>query len=535
MGAKAVSGIVMSYRREDSEGSAGRLYDRLIRRYDPKLIFMDFYSIEAAADWKKTIRETVANSDVLVAVIGPRWLSITDEAGRRRLDDDSDYVRAEIQLALEREIPVLPVLVQGASMVDASDLPSELAGLTDAQAVRLDTKYFDRDIQDLYQFIDTVVEFRGELPTLDASQTAVGGFIGLTSQGPPGEPLLVSNWQQFVHTFGDFKSGCLLPHSVYGWFTNGGGPCYVVRVAPQHEKRPTVVDFVESDGGLAALESVQEITIVAAPDIAGLPDDPGHPLLMAGEQALVAHCEGMGNRLAILDPPPGLGPYQIVEWRRNVARFDTKHAALYYPWIKVFDPDTGHMIWIPPSGHVAGSWAGTDREKGVWAAPANRPLAGVLVLAGRLTSAEWDLLQRGGKGINAIQALPNGIRVWGARTLSSERQFADISTVRLMLSLISLIRGATSWAAFERSTPRIWERLQRGVEAVLQNAWRQGAMAGETASEAFFVRCDEEVNVQELAASGRIRVELGIAPKVPGEFVRMSVEQPSGHHAIYLN
>jgi Phage tail sheath protein subtilisin-like domain/TIR domain len=532
-----VSGIVISYRREDSEGSAGRLYDRLVRRYDLKLIFMDFYSIEAAADWKKTIRETVSNSDVLVAVIGPRWLSVTDEAGRRRLDDDGDYVRAEIQLALEREIPVLPVLVQGASMMDSSDLPSELAGLTDAQAVRLDTKYFDRDIQDLYQFIDTVVEFRGELPTLDASQTAVGGFIGLTSEGPPDEPLLVSNWQQFIHLFGGFQPGCLLPHSVYGWFANGGGPCYVVRVSPPHDERPTVVDFVDTDGGLAALESVEEVTIVAAPDVAGLADDRGHPLLQHAELALIDHCERMGNRLAILDPPPGLNPYEIVEWRRNVAEFDTMHAALYYPWVKVFDPDTDRMIWIPPSGHVAGSWAGSDREKGVWAAPANRPLAGVLDVAGRLPNREWDLLRDKGEGINVIRALPTaGIRAWGARTLSSSRpQFADISTVRLTLSLISLIRGATSWAAFERSTPRVWERLQRGVEAVLQNAWRQGAMVGETASEAFVVRCDEDVNPLELAAEGRIRVEFGFAPKVPGEFVRMRVEQPSGHHAIYLD
>jgi hypothetical protein len=530
-----VSGIVISYRRYDSEGSAGRLYDRLIRRYDPKLIFMDFYSIEAAADWKKTIRETVSNSDVLIAVIGPRWLSVRDDAGRRRLDDHNDYVRAEIQLALEREIPVLPVLVQGASMVDSADLPSELAGLTDAQAVRLDTKYFDRDIQDLYQFIDTVVEFRGELPTLDASRTAVGGFIGLTPKGPPGEPLLVSNWQQFVHQFGGFQPGRLLPHSVYGWFANGGGACYVVRVSPRHEERPTAVDFVEADGGLPALESVEEVTIVAAPDVAGLPDDRGHPLLKGAELALISHCERMHNRLAILDPPPDLNPYQIVEWRKNVAEFDTMYAALYYPWISVFDPDTGRVISIPPSGHVAGSWAGSDREKGVWMAPANRPLAGALNVAGRLPSSELDLLRR--EGINVIRALPTGIRAWGACTLSSDRQFrqfTDISTVRLTLSLISLIRGATSWAAFERSTPRVWERLQRGVEAVLQNAWRQGAVVGETGSEAFVVRCDEEVNVPELAAEGRIRVEFGFAPKVPGEFVRVRVEQPSGDYAIYL-
>jgi phage tail sheath protein FI len=369
---------------------------------------------------------------------------------------------------------------------------------------------------------------------LDARQTAVAGFVGLANQGPTDEPVLLTKWNEFVHTFGGFHPGTLLPHCVHGWFTNGGGSCFVVRVPDQDGGMPGPYDFVGSrKAGLGALESIEAVTIVAAPDAVGLGNasEYGREGKLHVDFALIVHCESMGNRLAILDPPPGMNAPHILEWRNEVARFDSSYAALYYPWIRVMDPEARRSVLVPPSGHVAGSWARSDRERGVWAAPAKLPLRGVLDVAEGLGHREGEELHRA--GINSIRAMPEGIRAWSAQTLSSDSTRAEVATARLSSSVISLVRGATSWASLEPGGPRTWDRVQGDVEAVLQNAWRQGAFVGETAAEAFYVRCNDEVNVPELTAAGRIRVEFGFAPRLPGEFIRMMVEQPAGSWAIY--
>jgi hypothetical protein len=530
-----VSGVFISYRREDAEGSAGRLYDRLVTRFDPKLVFMDLYSIKAAAEWKSTITETVSNCDVLLAVIGPRWSSVTDETGRRRLDSEDDYVRREIRTALESQVRVLPVLVQGALMVGSSELPADLERLAGLHAVELSTREFDRDVEQVHRFVEAAVEFGGELPGLEAGQTAVAGLVGLAKQGPTDEPVMLTKWNEFVYTFGGFHSGFLLPHCVHGWFKNGGGSCFVVRVPDQDGGMPSPPDFVGSrKAGLRALESIDSVTIVAVPDAVALVDQTVYGLegKLEVDLALIVHCEGMGNRMAILDPPPRMHAQQLLDWRKWVAGFDSSHAALYYPWVRVMDPDGVRPVSIPPSGHVAGSWARSDQERGVWAAPANLPLQGVVDIAEHMRHDEWDQLRRA--GINVIRAMPGtGIRAWGAETLSSDPARADIATVRLSSSVGSLVCDVTSWAAFERSGPRTWDRVKRSVEAVLETAWRQGAFVGDTAGEAFYVQCDGEVNVPELVVAGRIRVEFGFARRVPGEFVRMMVEQPTRRWEIY--
>jgi hypothetical protein len=531
-----MSGIVISYRRDDAEGSAGRLYDRLASRYGADFVFMDFNSIGPGEDWLKTIDTTVASSNVLLAVIGPRWSSAIDDAGRRRLDDDRDYVRREIRTAASSDVRLLPVLVQGARMVGSEALPADIATLAEVQPSALDSRYYDRDVAQLCRLIDGILGFGDEIPRWDLHRTAVAGFVGLAASGPKDEPTLVTSWRQFQGVYGGHEPALLLAHGVHGWFANGGGECYVVRVGDD-EGLVAEEDFVGSAGsGLAGLEGVDAVTIVAAPDIVGLY---GRGLyrreqVLALQYALLAHCELMFNRLAILDPLPGLDAEEVLEFIREVARWDSLAAAFYYPWVKVPDPVSGRPVSVPPSGHIAGTWARNDTERAVWAAPANLPLEGVLDLERSITSQESFVLQ--GARVNVIRGMPGqGIRAWGAGTLSSEPKFGEVATKRVISSLGTFIRGVTSWAAFEPSSARTWNRLQSGVEIVLESLWRQGAFAGEIPAEAFYARCDEEVNVPELVAVGRIRVEFGFALKSPGDFVRMTVEQPSGDLTLYLD
>ena len=220
----------------------------------------------------------------------------------------------------------------------------------------------------------------------------------------------------------------------------------------------------------------------------------------------------------------------MLDWTRLIEAHSAL-AAVYYPWLRVVGPN-GRGVLVPPSGHVAGTRARNDRERGVWAPPANLPLQGVAGLERTLLRDQAFVLQRA--AVNTIRSEQGrGIRVSGARTLSSRPADQPIATVRLTAALGTFVRQVTGWAAFERPAPRTWNRLRSGVEAVLEPLWRRGAFAGRAPADAFDVRCDEDVNVPELVDVGRIRVEFGFAPTRPGGFVHMSVEQPSGDVGVY--
>ncbi|OBC01810.1 hypothetical protein A5784_17030 [Mycobacterium sp. 852013-50091_SCH5140682] len=520
-----MSGIVISYRREDTEGSAGRLYDRLVERYGRELVFMDFYSIGSGEDWGAEIDRVIARSSVLLALIGPRWASATDQNGRRWLEVEGDYVRREIRTALQQGIHVVPVLVQSARMIESSALPADLAGLGAMQAIVLDSWHYDRDVERLSRLLDAAMDVGGEIPGLDPRRTAVAAFVGCAERGPIGQPWRVTQWAEYLHEFG--RNGrSFLPRSVYAWFCNGGGACYIVRVGDDTAPPAPEVLRKRISGALLDLLSFGEVTILAAPDVLWLYEANLCDLEFVRDCqiAMIAHCGRMLNRVSLLDGPRGLSPQQFAEFRERLLPDDAKFATLYYPWIV-----DSFGQYNPPSGVVAGMWAGSDAAAGVWAPPANRPLQGVNNLEVVVGRHDWDLLQA--KGINVLLQVPGrGIVASGARTLGDKHDShsRDLATVRLAGALGELVRRATSWAAFERSNKATWRRLTETLEAILQTLWQQGAFAGERPSDAFFVKCDDEVNVAEVIDSGVIQAEFGFAPKIPGYFVKMQIEQPSG-------
>jgi phage tail sheath protein FI len=271
------------------------------------------------------------------------------------------------------------------------------------------------------------------------------------------------------------------------------------------------------------------VTMVAVPDLMSLYEREVISLedLKAVQLAMIAHAELMGDRMAILDPPPGLSPQKVKEWRTEVSGHDSKYATLYYPWIKVFDQASGSNVFVPPSGHMAGVWARNDGTRGVHKAPANEVIRGALALQTQLTQAEQSTLNP--LGVNCIRSFPSrGIRVWGARTLSSDPAWRYLNVRRLFNYLEESILNGTQWVVFEPNDDALWARIRRTISAFLVMEWRKGALFGLTPDEAFYVKCDRETNPAESIDLGQVVCEVGIAPVKPAEFVIFRLAQLSG-------
>jgi phage tail sheath protein FI len=496
--------------------------------------------------------------------------------------------------------------------------------------------------------------------------TSVAAFIGFAEMGPRNRPVLITNWSQYLNTFGGFVDGYYLPHSVYGYFANGGGTAYVVNLAPSQapqalippaegqagangkpalefyatkqglttpgvtievsfdnagalpapvkegekpekvekgepgpkapfsvsvKRGDTVIEkfekvtldrespkYVETAvngvsqfvwvnpvggkaplaptsgsfelakpaatalavtgaevqgdprerSGIAGLAAIDEITIVCAPDLmsmykSGLIDDQA---LVGLQKAILTHCELQRDRVAILDCPPGLDPQEMSEWR-DASLMDSAYGTLYYPWIKVLDPldVTGkRLLAIPPSGHMAGIWARTDSERGVHKAPANEVVRGAVDLGSQVTDGEQGILNP--KGVNCIRAFgTRGIRVWGARTISSDAAWKYINVRRFFNWVEDSIQHGTQWAVFEPNDFGLWQRLKRDINSFLLRPYRDGALFGATPEQAFYVKCDNETNPPDQIDAGMVVVEIGMCPVKPAEFVIFRVTQ----------
>lgn len=367
-----------------------------------------------------------------------------------------------------------------------------------------------------------VEEVPGASKPIESVGTSTVGFIGESKKGPINKPVFCPNWSTYTKHFGDFADGGHLAHAVYGFFNNGGARCFVlnVGVAEEDNKAPKAARYIGYDkgpgdrAGLHAFEEVEEINIVVAPG----QTDP------AIQDAVLTHCEKMRYRFAILDAPETIesgGVDKLTKPR------DSKYGAYYFPWIKVFDPVEGE-IFVPPSGHMAGVYARSDAERGVHKAPANEIVRGALDLKYNITKGEQDLLNP--KGINCIRNFPNrGIRVWGARTISSDPEWRYVNVRRLFNMVEQSIENGTQWVVFEPNDQKLWKRVSRNITAFLLRVWRDGALFGETPEQAFFVRCDAETNPPEVIDAGQLVVEIGMCPTKPAEFVIFRIGQlPTG-------
>ncbi len=360
---------------------------------------------------------------------------------------------------------------------------------------------------------------RGTKP-LEMAGTSTVGFIGESAVGPVNQPVFCSNWSQFTKTFGDFQNSQYLAHAVYAFFNNGGGRAYVLNVGTPEDETKKVGSYIGTDNGpgertgLKAFEDVEDINIVVAPGQT-------HPAI---QDAVLSHCENMRYRFAILDSP------EVIE-KGGVDKIpkprDSKYGAYYFPWIEVYDPFKGN-VYMPPSGAMSGVYARSDGERGVHKAPANEIVRGALGLRYNLTKGEQDILNP--KGINVIRSFTNrGIRVWGARTISSDASWRYINVRRLFNMVEQSIEAGTQWVVFEPNDEKLWKRVTRDISAFLMRLWRQGALFGSTPEQAFYVKCDSETNPPEVIDAGQLIVEIGMAPVKPAEFVIFRIGQmPAG-------
>lgn len=358
---------------------------------------------------------------------------------------------------------------------------------------------------------------------IESVSSSVAGFLGEGAVGPLNEPVPLANWAQFTKHFGGFEHSPFLAHSIYQWFANGGGLCFVSLVGrpddPNDASKKGVSKaglFIGEDAGpgkrsgLHAFNPIRDISLVVAP---GQSDPAIH-------DAVLTHCEVMRDRFAILDCPEELGQTLDQMYRPR----DSTYGAYYFPWLQVFDPVSKQNKFIPPSGPVSGIFARTDAERGVHKAPANELVRGALGLKYSLTSSEQALLNP--RGINLIRDMGDrGIRVWGARTLSTDPEWRYINVRRLFLVIEQSIMNGTQWAVFEPNDQNLWKKLVRNVRAYLLTVWRSGALFGESPEQAFYVKCDSETNPPELIDLGQVNIEIGVAPVKPAEFVIFKIGQ----------
>lgn len=237
--------------------------------------------------------------------------------------------------------------------------------------------------------------------------------------------------------------------------------------------------------------------------------------------ALVAHCEQLKNRFAVLDMPKDMTKTQdLIEYRGMI---DSSYAAMYHPWVQVYDRGTGKAGMVPPSGSVMGVYSRTDVQRGVHKAPANEQIVAT-GLAVNYTQAEQDILNP--EGINLIRTLPGqGIRIWGARTASSNSNFKYVNVRRLFIFVEESIRANTNWVVFEPNDQNLWGRVQFSITTFLTDLWRAGMLAGATPAEAFFVEIGTTTMSRDDIANGKLICNIGISPSKPAEFVVFRVTQ----------
>lgn len=363
---------------------------------------------------------------------------------------------------------------------------------------------------------------------------------------PAGQAKLCTNFTEYQARFGDWSayddpgagnakrelSGHqILSHAVYDFFNNGGSRCFVARVRPD-----SLAD--DLDTALRNFESIEAISLVAFP---------GKSADKTISGALVAHCEKTKYRFAILDAPAspvddkGYVDFQQLTFdgQDPILPGKSKHAALYFPYVQMVDSALQRqqaaidsiptrekgMVFVPPSGAIAGIYARTDVQRGVFKAPANASVLGAQNVKYYISRSAQEGLNP--QGVNCIRTLNGDVTVWGARTCGGDDngEWRYVSVRRTFLFIAKSIDEGTQWVVFEPNDPSLWGKVRRNVSAFLTTVWRDGALFGTVPEEAFYVKCDAENNPPETREVGRLVIEVGIAIVRPAEFVIFRITQ----------
>jgi phage tail sheath protein FI len=394
---------------------------------------------------------------------------------------------------------------------------------------------------------EEVVEFKTGIPV----------FIGFGELTDPTDLALkhsqrklwrrVTSWQQFIASIKKTPSNGYLRHAVRGFFENGGDYCVIVPVSWDEASKSGVdVDaliriFADGEG---VLEDIEDIDLVCVPDLMMMDNFESRARIVEVQRQILQHCKRMGDRFAILDMPlKALSPSdqavsteeikqqqnnlyaaailnEVIEYRYQISGSD---GAVYFPWICVRGDD-GELKSIPPCGHVAGIYARSDAKAGVFKAPANELVEGAFDLSNAFTNNQLAELNHA--GVNCFRSFPSrGIRVWGARTLSVFQHDQYISIRRLFLTLVRWIKVNTRDLVFETNNASIWDRIKFRLEGYCYQLFEKGALKGQSVEEAYYVKCDQELNGSLAWDSGKVVSEIALAPIAPAEFIIIRITQ----------
>ena len=347
-----------------------------------------------------------------------------------------------------------------------------------------------------------------EIPTrshpISGVSTSTAGFIGLTREASP-KAVAVASFAEYIRAVGSSTTG-YLSYAVKGFFDNGGKQCLVA----------TVTSAETIDAGLEVLAS-EDVSILACPDEHTFPNAAAN---------IARHCEQRKDCVAILQSPqqppapPALHP-----------PVESSYAAYYFPWLQVPSLDGASIATVPPCGHIAGIYARTDAEHGVFRPPAGVGIVGANALQASVTESEANLLSQ--QGVNVLRAFPDrGILVWGSHTTSKDPDWKYVSVRRLMIFIEQSIYHGLQWVVFEPNGPTLLQTVVQEIENFLMNIWKGGGLTGQTAPQAFFVRCDRTTMTQADIDTGRLIALVGVAPVRPAEFVLLQITcQTTGQSA----
>ena len=326
------------------------------------------------------------------------------------------------------------------------------------------------------------------------------------------KPQRFTVWPQFEATYGSISHFGFLTYAVRGFFENYGTLCYVQLICYEGDDMLSAIE-----GGLQTLEVSSDYDLICVPDLMWKQPAGADPIANLSEMqhAVIQHCQKTGDRFAILDSTHTNVSDVVMKQREKLSG---EAAALYYPWLRIANGPKASDSFVPPCGHVAGVYARTDQNIGVHKAPANEELEGVRDLAIHLSDEEQGRLNP--HGINCIRAFPRrGIRIWGARTLSPFLSWKYVNVRRIFITAARWIERNMRDVVFEPNTPDLWARIERELTFYFSDLLEAGALAGRSAEEAFYVKCDAETNPPELREVGQVVTEIGLAPVAPAEFI----------------
>jgi len=276
-------------------------------------------------------------------------------------------------------------------------------------------------------------------------------------------------------------------------------------------------EFVGSSAnrsGLYAFDEVDEVNSIC------VPGRTSQTVVQGG----LDYCAGRADCGFIADCPKGSDPSAAKTFREQ---FDSSYGYCYYPWLRINDPLTRTTKLVPGAGHLAGVYARTDAERGVHKAPANEVVYGAVGLEYKVTNGEQEVLNPA--GVNCIRFFPGrGIRVWGARTMSSDPNLTLIHKRRFLMFVEESIDEGTQWAPFEPNDEVLWGKIVRSVSAFLKRQYLEGALFGETEEEAYYVLCNEETNPPEVRNAHQVVTEVGVNIVDTAEFVIFRLRQWQG-------